>query len=55
MVALFEPRSLTAGRAFLRSAYVRAFRGAGRVLFAPFFYAERFEDEQRIDFGDLVA
>ncbi len=54
LVALFEPRSLTAGRAFLHQDYVRAFQGADRVLFAPFFYAERFEDEQRIDFDRLV-
>jgi UDP-N-acetylmuramate: L-alanyl-gamma-D-glutamyl-meso-diaminopimelate ligase len=55
LVALFEPRSLTAGRAFLRDAYARAFRGAGRVLFAPLFYAERFRPDQRIDFAALAA
>lgn len=54
LVALFEPRSLTAGRSFLHQDYVRAFRGADRVLFAPFFYAERFEDGQRIDFDRLA-
>jgi UDP-N-acetylmuramate: L-alanyl-gamma-D-glutamyl-meso-diaminopimelate ligase len=54
LVALFEPRSLTAGRAFLHRDYLRAFRGADRVLFAPFFYAERFEDDQRIDFAELA-
>jgi UDP-N-acetylmuramate: L-alanyl-gamma-D-glutamyl-meso-diaminopimelate ligase len=54
LVALFEPRSLTAGRAFLHRDYLRAVRGADRVLFAPFFYAERFEDGERIDFVELA-
>ncbi len=54
LVALFEPRSLTAGRAFLRDAYSRAFRDAGRVLFAPLYYAERLGPEERIDFAELA-
>jgi UDP-N-acetylmuramate: L-alanyl-gamma-D-glutamyl-meso-diaminopimelate ligase len=54
LVALFEPRSLTAGRAFLRDAYSRAFRDAGRVFFAPLYYAERLGPEERIDFADLA-
>ncbi len=54
LVALFEPRSLTAGRPFLRDAYARAFRPAGRVLFAPLYYAERFAPEERIDFAALA-
>ena len=53
LVALFEPRSLTAGRAFLHCDYARAFQGADRVLFAPFFYADRFEEDERLDFGSL--
>jgi UDP-N-acetylmuramate: L-alanyl-gamma-D-glutamyl-meso-diaminopimelate ligase len=55
LVAVFEPRSLTAARAFLRSEYARAFRGADRVLFAPVFYAERFRPEERIEFAALAA
>lgn len=54
LVALFEPRSLTAGRSFLHEAYARAFREAHRVLFAPPFYAERFRPEERIDFEALA-
>lgn len=55
LTALFEPRSLTAARAFLRDAYARAFAAADRVLFAPVFYAERFRPEERIDFAALAA
>jgi len=55
LVALFEPRSLTAGRIFLRAAYERAFRGADRVLFAPVYHAARLRPEERIDFGELAA
>jgi UDP-N-acetylmuramate: L-alanyl-gamma-D-glutamyl-meso-diaminopimelate ligase len=55
LAALFEPRSLTAARPFLREAYARAFRGADRVLFAPVFYAERFAPEERIDFAALAG
>jgi UDP-N-acetylmuramate: L-alanyl-gamma-D-glutamyl-meso-diaminopimelate ligase len=54
LTALFEPRSLTAARPFLRAAYARAFRTADRVLFAPVFYAERFRPEERIDFAALA-
>jgi UDP-N-acetylmuramate: L-alanyl-gamma-D-glutamyl-meso-diaminopimelate ligase len=54
LTALFEPRSLTAARPFLRAAYARAFRAADRVLFAPVFYAERFRPEERIDFAELA-
>ncbi len=54
LVALFEPRSLTAGRAFLREAYAGAFRQADRVLFAPLYYAERLLPEERIDFAALA-
>ncbi len=54
LVALFEPRSLTAGRVFLREAYSRAFREAARVLFAPLYYAERLAPEERIDFAELA-
>jgi UDP-N-acetylmuramate: L-alanyl-gamma-D-glutamyl-meso-diaminopimelate ligase len=54
LVALFEPRSLTAGRSFLQAAYEQAFRNADRVLFAPQFYAERFQPEDKIDFPRLA-
>ncbi|HSL85178.1 MAG TPA: Mur ligase family protein, partial [Thermoanaerobaculia bacterium] len=37
LVALFEPRSLTAGRSFLQDAYNKAFQQADQVLFAPQF------------------
>ena len=49
LVALFEPRSLTAGRGFFFEPYVEAFTGADRVLFAPIFHAGRLSDEERLD------
>ena len=55
LVALFEPRSLTAARRFLHAAYAEAFRGADRVLFAPIYHAGRLGPEERIDFRDLAA
>jgi UDP-N-acetylmuramate: L-alanyl-gamma-D-glutamyl-meso-diaminopimelate ligase len=55
LTALFEPRSLTAGRSFLRDAYGRAFRRADRVLFAPVFHAGRLEPGERIDFAELAV
>ena len=55
LVALFEPRSLTAGRRFLRAAYAEAFHGADRVLFAPVFHAGRLGAEERIDFAALAS
>jgi UDP-N-acetylmuramate: L-alanyl-gamma-D-glutamyl-meso-diaminopimelate ligase len=55
IVVLFEPRSLTAGRAFFFEPYRAAFAGADRVLFAPTFHAGRLTPEERLDFGDLAA
>jgi UDP-N-acetylmuramate: L-alanyl-gamma-D-glutamyl-meso-diaminopimelate ligase len=59
LVVLFEPRSLTAGRAFFRDAYGRAFRPADRVLIAPVFYAGRLRPEDLLDrdrlAGELTA
>jgi UDP-N-acetylmuramate: L-alanyl-gamma-D-glutamyl-meso-diaminopimelate ligase len=55
IVVLFEPRSLTAGRAFFFAPYRAAFAGADRVLFAPTFHAGRLAAEERLDFGDLAA
>lgn len=52
--ALFEPRSLTAGRAFFRQAYSRSFRAADRVYLAPVFYAGRLGDDEKLDLGRLV-
>lgn len=59
LVALFEPRSLTAGRRFFFEAYRQAFAGADRVLFAPIFHHNRLAAEERLDFdvlaGELTA
>jgi len=55
IVVLFEPRSLTAGRAFFFEPYRAAFAGADRVLFSPTFHAGRLADEERLDFGQLAA
>jgi UDP-N-acetylmuramate: L-alanyl-gamma-D-glutamyl-meso-diaminopimelate ligase len=55
LVALFEPRSLTAGRTMFFDAYRQAFAGASRVLFAPTFHSGRLSPEERLDFGELAA
>jgi UDP-N-acetylmuramate: L-alanyl-gamma-D-glutamyl-meso-diaminopimelate ligase len=51
----FEPRSLTAGRAFFLDGYRTAFRGAGQVLFAPIFHRDRLAPEDRLDLESLAA
>jgi len=55
VVALFEPRSLTAGRRFFFEPYRQAFAGADRVLFAPTFHNGRLPPEERLDFAALAA
>jgi UDP-N-acetylmuramate: L-alanyl-gamma-D-glutamyl-meso-diaminopimelate ligase len=55
VVALFEPRSLTAGRRFFFEPYRQAFAGADRVLFAPTFHNGRLAPEERLDFAALAA
>jgi UDP-N-acetylmuramate: L-alanyl-gamma-D-glutamyl-meso-diaminopimelate ligase len=55
LVALFEPRSLTAGRKMFFDAYRQAFAGADRVLFAPTFHSSRLGPEERLDFAALAA
>ncbi len=55
IVVLFEPRSLTAGRAFFFEPYRAAFAGADRVLFSPTFHAGRLADDERLDFAELAA
>jgi UDP-N-acetylmuramate: L-alanyl-gamma-D-glutamyl-meso-diaminopimelate ligase len=54
VVALFEPRSLTAGRRFFFEPYREAFTGADRVLFAPTFHSGRLAPEERLDFAALA-
>jgi UDP-N-acetylmuramate: L-alanyl-gamma-D-glutamyl-meso-diaminopimelate ligase len=55
LVALFEPRSLTAGRTMFFDAYREAFAAADQVLFAPTFYGDRLAADERLDFGALAA
>ena len=55
LVALFEPRSLTAGRALFFDAYRQAFAAADWVLFAPTFYSGRLSAEERLDFAALAG
>jgi UDP-N-acetylmuramate: L-alanyl-gamma-D-glutamyl-meso-diaminopimelate ligase len=55
LAALFEPRSLTAGRTMFFDAYRQAFAGADRVLFAPTFHSGRLNAEERLDFAALAA
>jgi len=54
LVAVFEPRSLTAGRAGLEAAYEEAFERADVVLLAPVFHAGRLADHERLDLTALV-
>ena len=53
ILALFEPRSLTAGRALFFDAYAKAFAHADVLLLAPIFHYERLGD-QRLDAGALM-
>jgi len=53
IVALFEPRSLTAGRSLFQEEYLEAFATADRVLFAPVFHAKRLTDNERLDLRQL--
>ncbi|QQR74903.1 MAG: hypothetical protein IPJ17_04775 [Holophagales bacterium] len=55
LVAMFEPRSLTAGRAMLREAYFEAFCRADETLFAPLFHRDRLAPDERLDLPGLVA
>jgi len=55
LTAVFEPRSLTAGRRFFQQAYAAAFRGADRVLLAPVHYADRWSAEELLDLPALAA
>ncbi len=55
LVALFEPRSLTAGRSFFFAPYVEAFHAADRVHFAPTFHAGRLSADDRLDLPTLAA
>ncbi len=52
---LFEPRSLTAGRALFFDRYLEALAGADRVLLAPVFHAGRLALEDRLDTGALAV
>jgi UDP-N-acetylmuramate: L-alanyl-gamma-D-glutamyl-meso-diaminopimelate ligase len=55
VLACFEPRSLTAGRAFLLAGYSRAFALADRAYFAPIFHHARLAPEERLDLATLAA
>jgi UDP-N-acetylmuramate: L-alanyl-gamma-D-glutamyl-meso-diaminopimelate ligase len=55
LIAIFEPRTLTAGRAFLRDGYFRALKRADRVLLAPIFHHLRLPPDQRLDLEKLTA
>jgi len=54
LVVAFEPRSLTAGRAFLHDGYLEAFAHADRVLIGPAFHHGRLEPAERLDFDELA-
>ena len=54
LIAIFEPRSLTAGRSFFFDAYLRAFAAADLVLLAPIYHFDRLSAEERIDLDSLA-
>jgi UDP-N-acetylmuramate: L-alanyl-gamma-D-glutamyl-meso-diaminopimelate ligase len=55
LLACFEPRSLTAGRAFMLAGYARAFALADRAYFAPIFHRDRLAPEERLDLASLAG
>jgi len=54
LLVAFEPRSLTAGRAFLFDGYRSAFSAADRVFFAPIFHRDRLQPGERLDLDALT-
>lgn len=55
LVALYEPRSLSAGRSEFETAYLDAFRPADAVWLAPVFHAGRLMPDERLDLERLAA
>ncbi len=55
LVALFEPRSLTAGRGMFFDAYLDAFSLADAVWMAPIFHGGRLDEAERLDRAGLAA
>ena len=55
VVALYEPRSLSAGRSDFETAYLGAFEPADRVWLAPVFHAGRLGSDERLDLDRLIA
>jgi UDP-N-acetylmuramate: L-alanyl-gamma-D-glutamyl-meso-diaminopimelate ligase len=54
LVAVFEPRSLTAGRRLFHDAYLRAFAAAGRAFLAPVFHRQRLGPGDCLDVAALA-
>jgi len=54
LVVAFEPRSLTAGSAFLLDGYREAFGRADLAVLAPIFHRERLRPENRLDLEALA-
>jgi UDP-N-acetylmuramate: L-alanyl-gamma-D-glutamyl-meso-diaminopimelate ligase len=55
LVAIFEPRTLTAGRSFLHEGYLQGLSRADRVLLAPIFHHLRLPAAERLDLDRLAA
>jgi UDP-N-acetylmuramate: L-alanyl-gamma-D-glutamyl-meso-diaminopimelate ligase len=55
LVAVFEPRTLTAGRQFLYEGYLGALSVADRVHLAPVFHRSRLPPAERLDVEGLVV
>ena len=53
VIALIEPRSLTAGRSFLHELWVEALVDADIAFLAPIFHAKRFAAEDLLDLSKL--
>lgn len=53
--AVFEPRSITAGRKFFEGDYERALAAADAAVVAPVFHAARFRAEELIDRETIAA
>jgi UDP-N-acetylmuramate: L-alanyl-gamma-D-glutamyl-meso-diaminopimelate ligase len=55
LLVAFEPRSLTAGRAFFLAGYREAFRLADAVWLAPLYHRDRLAPQDRLDLDALAA
>jgi UDP-N-acetylmuramate: L-alanyl-gamma-D-glutamyl-meso-diaminopimelate ligase len=55
LIALFEPRSLSAGRRLFTEGYRESFRGADLVGLAPIFHRARLAPDEQLDLDGLAS